>query len=429
MNHWNSKLKPGAGEMRDRDLLIVDWTRGGPRLGVFGASDDRKLSFESSIGSRVVLKHEPTGLSVISGAAAMAIEQTPQTIIFEDSAVAVSRTDESELIGLLVEGFWNSLTEQLSAQKQLTSEQLVTYVVTPQSFSPAVIESLQAAARNHPALKLQGCIQDAAALIIGVLRALPFHQYDTTSSEVTIALLVACDEHGVDIACFDYLPASPTRQTVFIRDCFQTTCRDLAKRLHECDWLGSFSQLIIVEDPNLSAAAGAAIEWTSQAIADAEIIRREILSSASQLRMFGAAHIAVCASGVITDEQEYELATAWNLGLQIDQEYFHPIISKDAWSSASDSSALATQAFGLHGKPATSLRLNFCAGYSRLVTDAVALGHTVLYREELAQLNESSVLTASVSLDGQGGGEFRVGVMPQNRLLRRHEFTLPGLIV
>jgi hypothetical protein len=188
-----------------------------------------------------------------------------------------------------------------------------------------------------------------------------------------------------------------------------------------------FSLLVIVEDPELPASAQAALNVPLQAIAAGITPQHHQLRSASQLKLRGAAHIAFCAAGRAPDEQQYDVAHACHVGVQIDQQHFQPIITKDAWIQLTEFPYLAAQAFRLRGQPGNALRLNLYCGYSTSVADATPLGHTILWQEDLAQLG-GAALTAAIRLDAPSSGEFLLGLMPENRALRRQQFTLPGLV-
>ncbi len=65
------------------------------------------------------------------------------------------------------------------------------------------------------------------------------------------------------------------------------------------------------------------------------------------------------------------------------------------------------------------------------MADATPLGHIILWQSDLTELSATNALTAAIRLDAPGGGsgEFLLGLMPENRILRRQSFTLPGLVI
>lgn len=415
----------------DGRLVIVDWRPNVARAGVFSKTvRGWQSTFELELPPRLVVSNEPPhGLRVLAGAEAAQVIENANALVFEHPARDLPEMDDRELASLLLEGFWRGVSEALVASGQLGPNELIPgYVVTPQRFPLPLLEDFRAAGADHRPLKLIGSIHEGAALVVGSLRAEAFHLEENASQAVTICLVVACDEQTIEIVCFDYARANH-RHRIVIRDCFHTNCSGLSKRLRDCDWLGAFSLLAVIEDPSLPEAVRDALNTPLQAISDTAVVQRRELAAASRLRLLGGAHIALCAARQAPDEQEYEIANACHIGLQVDQQRFQPVINKDEWVQVKTFPHLAAHGFSLRGQAGNGLRLNLYGGYSTRVADAVPLGHALLWQEDLAQLNTMTALTAAVRLDTPGSGEFLVGVLPENRILCRQTFTLPGLVV
>jgi hypothetical protein len=280
-------------------------------------------------------------------------------------------------------------------------------------------------------LCLVGFTNAAVALILGFLRSEEVSSewiQIVRSQQATVCLVVASDESTVDVACFDYAFAAPRQHRILIRDHFQTTCGGLLSRLRDCDWLGSFSQLVVIEDPTLPQSAQSALTVPLQAISDAVKPYRQKVTNASQLSVRGASHLALCASGRASDDQEYDIGHSCHIGIQIDQQYFEPVIAKKSWKNVTEFPHLAAQTFRLRGRPGDALRLNLFSGYSTRVADAVPLGYTILAQEELTHLSDAGAFTAVVRLDASGSGEFLLGLIPENRVVHRQPFRLQGLV-
>lgn len=421
--------------MRGGRLVVVDWTRSAALVGVFVESAGGwQLESGLDMTPRLAVRHDELGgLRVLVGEEAMDAREDESTLVFEQPARDLPRMEEAELQTLLLSGFWRGVAQGLVTRGLLRAgEQVAGYVVPPHRFPLPLLESFRASCAGERPLKLIGIAHEAAALVLGFLRSEAFHPEKSTAQSgapVTICLVVACDEQAVDVACFDYTRVTPTQHSILIHDFFQTTCAELSTRLHDCDWLGAFSQLVIAEDPALSASAQATFRAPLRAIADGVARQYQQTPAASELKLRGGAHVALCASGGVPDEQEYDVAHACHIGLQINQQHFQPVVSKEAWAQLTEFPHLAAQAFRLRGHPGNALRLNFYSGYSTRVADAVPLGHTMLWQEDLAQLTSAETLTAAVRLDAPGSGEFLLGLMPENRALRRQPFALPGLVV
>jgi hypothetical protein len=380
----------------------------------------------------LVVKNDPLKEPRLLTSEEMAsVAADPNTLSFERPADNLANMREPELATLLFKGFWHAVSEALVRGGHLgPGTQAVGYLVTSQRYSMPLLESFHSNCVKEGPVKFVASVHEAAALVIGAFRADVFQPDENSLPRAnTVCLVVACDERSIDIVCFDFLQATPAHHRILIRDCFQTTAAGLSRRLHDCDWLGAFSLLVIVEDPGLPPSVRTSIDAPLQALADTAVIQRSQLVAASGLKLRGGAHIAMCAAKRAPDQEEYEIAHACHVGLQVDQEHFKPIVNKYAWDHMGDLPYLAVQPFQFRGQPGNNLRLNFYSGYSTRVADAVPLGNTVLWGDDLTELNEGTALTAAIRFDAPNGGEFLIGIMPENRLLRRQAFALPGLMV
>jgi hypothetical protein len=419
--------------MNSEQIIIVDWTRSAARVAIF-AENVRGWQLQSDMNlppRLVVTQEQGQAPHVLAGEAAAKARADQNTLIFEDPARELPHLEDPELQTLLLAGFWSALEQSLVESGQLRADkQTAGYVVPPHRFSQPLLENFRGSCADEHPLKFSGSVHEAAALVIGFLRSEAFQLEEDAMPDdapATICLVLAGDERAIDVVCFEYTRAAGALHRIVICDFFQTTCAELSTRLHECDWLGAFSLLVIVEDPALPASAQAAINVPLQAIAAGVTPQHHQLPNVSQLKLRGAAHLAACAARRAPDRQEYDVAHACHIGVQINQQYFHPVITKDAWAQLTEHPYLAAQAFRLSGVPGNALRLNLYSGYSTRVADAIPLGHTMLWQEDLAQLG-GAALTAAIRLDAPSSGEFLLGLMPENRALRRQQFTLPGLV-
>ncbi|MEK6280186.1 MAG: hypothetical protein AABN95_07500 [Acidobacteriota bacterium] len=417
--------------MRERGLIVVDWTNSAARVAVIVLSlRGFELRSEFTIPTRTAVRHEHSGtIRNLVGADAVGIQQDESTIVFEQPGRALPIIEDPDLQTELLKGFWHTLHQAL-AQKGIIGEgqAAAVYVIPPLRFPPSLLESFRAVCANETPLLLGGFTNAAAALVLGCLRLDAANEVLAKhgSEQITVCLAVASNS-TVDIACFDYALAEPKQHIILIRDFFQTTGEDLSSRLHDCDWLGAFTLLLLIEDPGLTDLAKARITVPLEAIADRVQIRLWQSSAASRLKLSGCAQIARFVGGA-TDGEQYELTHACNLGVQIDGSRFHPIVSKESWSRFVEFPNYSAQPFILSSEPASALRLNFCCGYSTRVADATPLGYAVLSHSDLGAVKKATSLTAAIRLDTRGSGEFLLGLMPENRVLRRQPFVLPGLV-
>jgi hypothetical protein len=419
--------------MKSEQIVVVDWTRSAGRVGVLSESvHGWQLESELNLAPRLVVRHgQGNALRVLAGEQATEARADANTLIFEQPARDLPHIEDPELQTSLLSGFWSALGQNLVERGLLRfDKQAVGYVVPPHRFPQPLLERFRASCAGDGPLKFSGSVDEAAALVIGFVRSEAFHPEESdrlSDVPIKVGCVVGVEEQMVDVVFFDYTRAARAVHRIVIRDFFQTSCAELSTRLRECDWLGAFSLLVLIEGPALSATAQAALNAPLQALAVGATYERRSLSNASQLKLRGAAHVALCATGYATDEPVYEVSHACHVGMQIDQQHFQPIISKQSWTELAEFPYLAAQAFHLRGMPGNALRLNLYSGYSTMVADAVPLGHTMLWQEDLAQL-AGAALTATVRLDAPSSGEFVLGVMPENYILRRQPFTLPGLV-
>lgn len=416
-------------------LVIADWTGGAARVGVFahGARGWRpEPPFVVPARIAVGLEREG-GPRVLAGAEAGGVQEDADTLLFEHPVRDLPLMEDAELQDLLLKGFWGAVSRGLAERGLLRlGEETAGYVVTPHRFPQPLLTSFIAGCAGERPLRLAGCVQEAAALALGFLRSDDFRREGgaaLTGGACTVCLVAAGDEQTVDVVCFDYAREATGIHRVLIRDFFRTACAEVSGRLLECDWLGAFSLLAVAVGDALPESARVALEALLPASDGGGTVMRLPAARAAELKLLGAAHVAFCAAGRAPDAEEYDVAHACHVGLQVDQKHFHPIIDKGAWSQSADFPRPAAQAFRLRGHAGHALRLNLYGGYSTLVSDAVPLGSTTLWQDELSRLKgSSSALTAVVRMDAPGSGELLVGVLPENRVLRRQPFTLPGLV-
>jgi hypothetical protein len=413
----------------------VDWTRGAARVGLFAESlRGWQLESELRLPARLVVRLEqPEGLRVLAGDEASDAREDAATLIFENPVRDLPHMDDTEFQTTLLRGFWRALTKRLSEGGLLRAgEQVAGYVLPPANSPLPMLENFRASCAGERPLRLAGSVHEAAALVLGFLRSEAFRLDESrvlSAEPLSICLVVACDERTVDVACFDYALPKPKSHSILIRDFFQTTCAELSTRLGDCDWLGSSSLIFSIEDTAAPSSMQSALDASLHAVTSGGLtLQGRQMREAPQLKLKGGAHIALCAAGRAPDDQEYDVAHACHIGLQIDQQHFHPVVNKDAWAHLKEFPHLSAQAYRMRGLPGNAVRLNLYSGYSTRVAEAVPLGHTMLWREDLAQLTGSAALTAAVRLDAPCRGEFLLGLMPENRTLRRQQFTLPGLV-
>src|ERR1043166_647142 len=286
--------------MNDEELVVVDWTRSAARAGVFARSvRSWQLQSELNLPPRlVVIQKQGEAPKILTCEKASEARADQNTLIFEQPTLDLPKLEDPELQTFLLAGFWQALEQSLVEAGQMRADkQTAAYFVTPHRFSQPMLDSFRVSCAGERPLRLVGTVAEAAALVVGFLRSEAFPIEEDAipgDTPITICFVLASSEQSIDVVCFDYVRATRLRHRIIIRDFFQTTCADLSPRLHECDWLGAFSLLVMVEDPALPASAQIEFSAPLQAIGAGITPQRHQLSSARQLKLRGAAHIALC---------------------------------------------------------------------------------------------------------------------------------------
>lgn len=416
--------------MSETNLIVVDWTSSVLEVGVFARNlRGYELRSHFTTPTRTGLRQRPWGkISYLLGADAVGQQEDKNTIIFRNPGRELPRIEDVDLQTELLKSFWQGLHEFLIRREVLAAEQVApVYVIPPLRFPLPLLEKLRSCASETP-LQLRGTTTAAAALVMGIL-GLPEFVADLNQmagSEQTTAGCFVAREESIEAVCFNYQSVGPSHHRIIIRDFFQTTLDELSPRLSDSDCFDSLDVLLLVEDPELSDSARDQVKTSLGQIAGATERRQRQLPTATSLKLMGGAEVARFAAGRATEPSQYELSHLCNLGVQINRSRFYPLIGKERLRSCKFPTS-SSQSFNLVGEPTGALRLNFCFGYSTRIAEAIPLGHMVLSESELTALADDSFLSASIRLDRHGSGEFFLGVMPENRILRQQPFMMPGL--
>lgn len=412
--------------MKDIQFVIVDWTRKPARAGVFTrGSGGLRLKKESIIQTSIAIRCESGTLEILFGDEAEDLQEDSRTLVFQHPELALPRIEDRELQAQLIMGFWRALEQKLMRDGLLEAgSEAVGYLIVPHNFPPSILDIVRENCSGERSVKLIGIAHSAAALVLGFLRLEQVSTVtDSLANPATTCLVVAHEESLVEVVCFDQ-SLTAARLNITIRDFFQTTSREFSARLRDCDWLGIFTRTVLIADEKLPAKSHAMIATPLSAVTDGMQPQEVLWPGSSHVKLMGGAYLAACASRLVNDSQECSISHTLKVGVQIGKEFFHSIIP-----SNNRDACIAAQAFKLQGRIGNTLRLSFWCGYSTRVSDATPLGNALLTRSDLNELTHSSSLGVVVQLDSPGSGEFLVGIMPENRMVRRLPFRLPPLMM
>ena len=412
-------------------IIIADLTREVARVGL-AALDDPTVEVSADFGlpQRVAIRQEEAGLITLAGEEEASVRSDARTLVFNRLHKLLPRVGDAELRSRLIGALWRALCEELEKSGLVRPEgNCVGYVIPHHLSTQPLLEEFRAVCAGA-SVQPVGFVHEAAALILGFVRSPLFPKVFPTGGErATICLVVAYDEMGVDVACFDYSDARPPRRELVIRDFFHSTCVGLKKALEGRAWSGAVTHLISVEDEEVAGGALAALVAVLQGDDGAAAKKRFQTPGAHRLKIKGAAYVAQCCHGRGDPAAEFSISSAYNVGVQIDLKRFHPIMDGQQASMVYDFPRRAAQTFALQGQPGGELRLNLCCGYSERMAEAIPLGVMGVATGELARgAGRGAAVTVAVTLDAPGGGQFMLETPETGRPLGSQSFVLPSLV-
>jgi len=413
----------------ESSLIAVDWSSSVLELGVFSRSlRGYELRSSFTLPTGMALRPGAQGeITCLFGADVVDEEDNEHTILFRHPGRELPWIEDTELQTELLKNFWQVLHHYLIAKGSLSEGEVASvYLIPPPQFPQSVLEKLRICAGETP-LRLQSTTTSAMALVMGAMRLDAFVEDLTNvagSDEIRAGCFVLKDEF-IEGVCFDYKTPGPHYHNIVIRDHFQVTSDKLSARLSDFD-CPQLNVLLVVENSECSDSMKARIIASLQQVAGAAQCERLPWSSDVSLKLKGCAELASFATGQFTSPGQHEISHVYNLGVQINQSRFYPLIAREL-SKSGQFPATSSQSFRLSRRPVHSLRLNFCGGYSTSIAESISLGRVVLSESELDGITGNTYLAASIRLDTPGAGEFFLGLMPENRILRRQSFMLPGL--
>ena len=412
--------------MSESSLIVVDWTSSVLEIGVFSRSlRGYELRSSFTLPSRMALREETQGdIICLFGADVVDEEDNEHTILFRSLGRELPFIEDTDLQTELLRNFWQGLYDYVIRKGALSEGEVApVYLIPPARFPQPLLDRVRICAGQTP-LRLCSTPASATALVMGALRPETFVEDLTRvggSDRITAGCFVLKGDF-IEGVCFDYQTPGPDHHKIVIRDHFQVTSDKLAARLSD---FSDLNILLVVEDAECSNSLKGRTIAALQQVTGAPQCKRRTWSSEVSLKLKGCAELASFATGQFKPGH-YEISHVYNLGVKINQSRFYPLIAREQLKSGKFPTA-GSQSFRLSRKPDHSLRLNFCGGYSTSIAESISLGSVVLSESELNAPKGHTYLAAFIRLDTPGSGEFFLGLMPENRILRRQSFMLPGL--
>jgi hypothetical protein len=429
----NSKQISPVGDMTTQQTIVVDLTGAMARICVVDPrAKPLELNHQQVIPYRVAIRNDEAGLRFLAGGKAANIRADERTLIFDNLASELLRIEDEELQSELALAFWSEICETLSSQGVLKSPETAKGYIIPHRSSPPdlLVRIRKGSAGKTPSIA--GFCHEGISLVMGLLLSGAFASAVRGGEGLVPICLFAADGNVIDVVCFDYRLDGDGRISILLRNYFCATCDDLFSRLKQADWLDTFSVLLLLESSNLSDSVKATLNALLDGVWTDDVVKqRHVMPELPWLKARGAAYIASCCSGRAATPEEYNLQTAWHIGVRLDRNSFHPLVTGKQFEEAGDFSYSALQVFKLQGRPGNEMRVQLYCGFSHRVEDSTLLGQITLSNPELASLasDSESMLAAVLKLDPHGSGEFTLGLLPSDRIVSSMAFALPGLVI
>lgn len=420
--------------MTTQQTIIADLTKPVARICVVDpGGKPLELNHQQVVPYRVAIRNDEAGLRFLAGDKAENIREDERTLIFNNLASELLRIEDEELQSELALAFWSEICETLSSQGVLkdSAETVKGYIIPHHCSPPDLLVHIRKGSAAKK-LSIAGFCHEGISLVMGLLRSGAFasaiHGRD---SSVPICLFAA-DDNVIDVVCFDYLVDDDGRISILLRNYFRATSDDLFRRLKQANGLDTFTVLLLLESSNLSDSVKDTLNALIDGVwADNVVKERQVMPQLPWLKALGAAYIASYCSGQAATPEEYNFQTAWHIGVRLDRDSFHPLVSSKQFEETRDFSYSALQFFKLRGRPGNEMRVQLYCGFSPRVEDSTLLGQVTLSNPELASLasDNESMLGAVLRLDTHGSGEFTLGLLPGDRIVSSMAFALPGLMI
>jgi len=425
-----------VGDMTAQQTIILDLTGESARICVVDPGNQSlEISRQLIAPCRVAVRDDEAGIRFFAGNKTAHISEDDRTLIFDNLPAALLGVDDNELQSELALAFWNEICDTLLNEGLLKEpvEAAKGYVIPNHRSPPDLLERIRTAwAKRTPCIA--AFCHEAISLVMGFLQSnafsLTLRDFDYSVS--TPICLFAAGNKVVDVACFDYLLTADAGASISLRNYFHTSYNDLFRGLKHSNWSDSFSVLYSLETPDLPDSAREVLDALFAAVwTDAVVKKRLQMPELQWLKAQGAAYIASCCSGRGASTGEYTIETAWNIGVRLDHDSFHPLITSKKFEEVRSSSHSTLQTFKLQGHPGNEMLVQLYCGFSDRVEDSTLLGQLTLSQPELASLSSGNekALAVVLKLDTHGSGEFTLGLLPGDRIVSSMPFALPGLVI
>lgn len=421
-------------EMTRERIIIADFTREAARIGVTDSEAQAVVILdEFEFPLRAAVRQTATEVLAFAGDEARDIRRDAHTLVFNRLHDLLLRMEDVELQSYLTEALWRTLCNSLTQRGVIDAARPnIGYIIPPYLSSRPLLENIRSSCAEERRVRMAGFAHEAAALVVGFLRSALFKSSEVAShSNETTCLVVAYDEQDIDVICFDYAKESAIRHQVRVRDFFRVSQTELSDRFARSDWLNSLSRLISVEATSMSGEAGRDLMKILKPFTGSASQHRYRTGGAHKLKIKGAAYIAQCCLGRGRAADEYVVSTAYHVGVQLNREAFHPLLTKNEMARIDSYPHRCVQPFTIRGEPGEQLQLSLLCGYSDQMSEATLLGRATMSGQDLSAVMHKgdAILMTLLRFDAPGCGELVLGSLLDNKIIARQPFVLPGLVL
>jgi hypothetical protein len=420
--------------MSQEQIIIADLTEEMTRIGIT-ASDVANVIIPANFDFplRAAVRNTASGLLTLAGREAADVKADAQTLVFNRLNRLLPRIEDAELQSQLSGALWTAFCNALSGDGLIDSgKRSVGYVIPHHLSTQSLLENFRMASAGESRVRMCGYVNETAALVMGFLRSLNFKLDELDfSSMKTVFLIVAHDEQNIETVCFNYYRESASRHYIVVRDFFHTNASELYERFAEGDWLKDLSLIISVENASISEEARRGLIGGLEPLASTAEKKRYYTGGTRKLKIKGAAYIAQFCEGRIASPDEYHISTAFNVGIQLDQQRFRSLLTKDEIATVETYPHQVAQPFHISGEPGAELSINLLCSYGEQVKDSILLCRMKITGEALAAVARAKdpIIISVLRFDSPGSGEIVLGLVSGNQTLERRRFVLPGLVL
>jgi len=382
----------------------------------------------------VVVALESGEVNILAGEPAGIYQVDENILVFDNVIKDLPEIEDEYAQEKLTEAFWSAVCLTASWRHTTSFDDETTgFIIYPQNYSARLLETMRSGCVRSEGIKNVAFINEAAALICGMLEEnlleIP-NSAQIAGGSINVAAIVGQNKQNFQVVCFDYSQSAAQIPQFLIKDYFRTTAKHLAERLKKCEWKTYAAVSALLHPENFNDSDKKHIKRDLQNVFRFLRFEPNCAEVTNNLKSLGASQIAKYAVAEAGSSHEFEMTNATNIGIRLDQHNFYPVLQKNVFNAETKYPCFAAKSFEWLAETENEFTFSVHAGYSELVGEAALLGWLHVNAADLACLKgqNKSELVAVACLKTPGEGEFTLGLMPDNRIIGKLPFVLPGIV-